>query len=78
MIRGNDNRGSIILGITRHEVEGLLDGKRCCFVPLPNGTGGPHICLWFAESDDDLLARLPEIFPDGVPTPIDYRTKVNP
>lgn len=74
MIRGNDNRGNIVLGVTRREIEGLLAGQRCCFITPPCASG-PHICLWFAEDDDALIARLHEIFPDGVPEPVDYRSK---
>lgn len=75
MIRGVDNKGCIILGITRREIEGLLAGRRCCFeadVPVP----GPHICLWFADDDDALVARIPEMYPGGAPVEaVDYRTK---
>ena len=77
MIRGVDTKGNVILGITRREIAGLLDGKRCCFVARPELGGGPHICLWFAETDEDLIAKLGEMYPDGVPTEIrDFRTKV--
>lgn len=77
MIRGVDNKGNAILGITRREIEGLLEGKRCCFPGgLPEAGGGPHICLWFAETDADLIARLAEMYPAGVPAEVkDYRTK---
>ena len=76
MIRGRDSRGNVILGITRGEIEGLLAGKRCCFVTKPELGGGPHICLWFAETDHDLLARLGEMYAEGQPAEIhDYRTK---
>ncbi len=76
MIRGVDNKGCVILGITRAEIDGLLAGKRCCFITKPELGGGPHICLWFAETDDDLIAKLDEMYPDGRPGEIkDYRTK---
>ena len=76
MIRGIDNKGCLILGITRREIEGLLAGHRCCFPGNLPGVGpGPHVCLWFAEDDAGLLARLDEMYPDGVPSPVDYRTK---
>jgi hypothetical protein len=81
MIRGVDNKGNIILGITRTEIVGLLEGHRCCFPGAEMGkpeTKGPHVCLVFAEDDDGLIAGLNEMFPDGVPTPVDYRTKREP
>lgn len=75
MIRGVDNKGNVILGITRTEIVGLLEGHRCCFpAGMPQGPG-PHICLWFAEDDAGLVARLGEMYPDGVPELVDYRTK---
>jgi hypothetical protein len=77
MIRGVDNKGCVILGITRGEVEGLLDGKRCCFITKEPEAPGPHICLWFAETDDDLIAKLGQMYPEGIPAEIkDYRTRV--
>jgi hypothetical protein len=78
MIRGVDSKGSLVLGITRREIEGLLAGARCCFVSRPPEAPGPHICLWFAETDADLLAKLGEMYPDGLPAEVrDYRTKVS-
>ncbi len=78
MIRGVDNKGNLILGITRGEIEGLVEGYRCCFPGDESGrpeAKGPHVCLWFAEDDAGLIARLNEMYPDGVPEPVDYRTK---
>jgi hypothetical protein len=76
MIRGRDSDGSVILGITRTEIMGLLEGQRCCFPSRPELGGGPHICLWFGETDDDLTARLGEMFPSGLPAAIkDLRTR---
>lgn len=76
MIRGVDNKGCIILGITRRELEGLVAGERCCFPNDKPQAPGPHICLWFAEDDAGLLARLDEMYPDGMPATVaDYRTK---
>ena len=76
MLRGIDNAGCIILGLTRTEIEGLLAGKRCCFVAKAPAAPGPHICVWFAETDADLIARVPEMYP-GTPPPVfnDYRTQ---
>lgn len=64
-----------MIGITRREIDGLLEGKRCCVPTKPELGGGPHICLWFAETDADLLARLGEIYPGASPNVIDFRTK---
>jgi|GEM_PF-3208724 len=75
MIRGRDTLGNVILGITRGEIDGLLAGARCCFITKPELGGGPHICLWFAETDAELLARLHEMLPSGPPPTVkDYRT----
>jgi hypothetical protein len=77
MIRGVDNKGNVVLGITRLEIEGLLAGLRCCFVAQLPEAPGPHICLWFAETDADLLVKLDQMYPDGLPAEVkDYRTKV--
>lgn len=76
MIRGIDNKGCVILGITRREIVGLLEGQRCCFPADVPRAPGPHICLWFAEDDDGLLAKLDEMYPDGKPSAVlDLRTK---
>lgn len=76
MIRGIDNKGCVVLGITRTEIVGLLEGKRCCFVSKEPGAPGPHICLWFAEDDNALLGRIDEMYPDSAPVAaIDYRTR---
>jgi len=78
MIRGIDNKGNVILGITRREIEGLLEGLRCCFAVRPELGGGPHphIDLWFAETDADLIARMAEMFPERQPAEVlDLRTK---
>jgi hypothetical protein len=75
MIRGVDSRGNVILGITRLEIEGLLAGERCCFPTKPELGGGPHVCLWFGETDDDLIGKLGQMYPDGLPSEIkDYRS----
>jgi hypothetical protein len=79
MIRGIDNRGCIILGITARELDGLLAGERCCFVASAPQAPGPHICLWFGETDADLLAKLGEMYPQGAPVEVgDYRAQPRP
>ena len=76
MIRGMDNKGCVILGLTRTEIDGIVAGKPCFFTNRPEVGGGPLICLWVAETDADLVARIREIFASGpVPVPLDLRTK---
>lgn len=76
MIRGIDSHGTVVLGITRTEIEGILEGKPCYFTNRIEVGGGPPIALWFAETDADLIARLREIFASGpIPFPRDLRSK---
>ena len=79
MIRGRARNGSVILGITRREIEGLLAGERCCFINTPAVGGGPHVCLWFAETDEAFEAMYPQMFGEEVaPEQVnDLRTKAN-
>lgn len=79
MIRGRARNGRVILGITRREIEALLAGYCCCFNTSPEVGGGPHICLWFAESDEALEARYGEMFGEAIaPEQVnDLRTKAN-
>lgn len=63
MIRVMDERGGVGVGLCRSYIEGLLRGERVC---IPGGMGAPHICLFFAEDDDALLARTNELYPDGM------------
>lgn len=78
MIRGVDTAGCIILGLTRYEVEGLLAGKRCCFVTKPPQPPGPHICIYFGETNADALRACSAAYPEGMPEPVDYRTEPDP
>jgi hypothetical protein len=79
VIRGKDTNGTVVLGITRTEVDGLVAGKPCFFTNRPEVGGGSVICLWFAETDAELIDRLREIFASGpVPVPLDLRTKRQP
>ncbi|MEY4545373.1 MAG: hypothetical protein RL685_1568 [Pseudomonadota bacterium] len=73
MIRGVDNKGNVVLGLTRTEVEGLLAGKRCCFLARPPEAPGPHICIYFGETDEEALRAVSTAYPDGMPEPKDYR-----
>lgn len=74
MIRGVDAKGCIVLGLTRTEIEGLLAGHRCCFNARPPEAPGPHICIFFGETDHDALLAVRAAYPDGMPEPKDYRT----
>lgn len=79
MIRGRARDGRVILGVTRTEIEGLLAGNVCCFITRPELGGGPHICLWFAETDAALEARYGQMFGEEIaPEQVtDLRTKAN-
>lgn len=63
MIRIVDNHKAIGVGLCRSYIEGLLRGERVC---IPGDKDGPHICLFFAEDDDALMARTNELWPDGL------------
>lgn len=79
MIRGVDSAGTVVLGITRAEVEGIEAGKPCFFTNVPAVGGGPVIVLWFGETDADLVARIREMFASGpIPVPLDLRTRRGP
>lgn len=73
MIRGLDNNGCVILGLTRQEIDGLLEGKRCCFEARLPEAPGPHICIYFGETNEDVLARLRVPYGE-MPAAKDYRT----
>ena len=79
MIRGRARNGRVILGITRREIEALLAGYCCCFGTSPETGGGPHVCLWFAETDEAFEAMYPQMFGEEVaPDKVnDLRTKAN-
>jgi hypothetical protein len=62
MIQIKDTNGALGLGLCRSYVEALLRGERVC---IPAAMGAPHVCLFFAEDDPALLARLKELWPDG-------------
>lgn len=76
MIRGIDAQGTVILGITRTEVDGIMEGKPCYFTNRAELGGGPVIVLWYGENDDELIARLRLMFASGpIPIPLDLRTR---
>ena len=62
MIRVVDDRRAVGVGLARATIEALLRGERVC---IPAGGGAPHVCLFFAETDADLMARTKELYPDG-------------
>lgn len=63
MIRVVDNHRAVGVGLGRGTIEALLRGERIC---IPAGMGAPHICLFFAEDDEALIARTDELYPDGL------------
>ena len=63
MIRIVDEKGAMGIGLCRSYVEALLRGERVC---IPGGKGAPHVCLFVAEDDDALLARMPQLYPNGL------------
>lgn len=74
MIRGINERGYIVLGLTRRELEGLLEGKVCCYPagkPTPDSV---HICIYFGETNADAQHAMSKSF-EQMPVPIDYRTQ---
>lgn len=78
MIRGIDTKGTVVLGITRAELDGIVEGKPCFFTNRAEVGGGPPIVLWFAETDADLIARIREMFASGpIPFPLDLRTRLS-
>jgi len=74
MIRGVDNKGHIVLGLTRTEIEGLLAGKRVAFIAKPPQAPGPHIWIYFGETDEAALRAVSVAYPEGMPEPKDYRS----
>jgi hypothetical protein len=80
MIRMKDTGGRVVLGLTRAEVKGLLEGKVCCFPAGQPHADAPHICVYFGETSADVLARLREAYPDeasqaAFAEPLDLRTR---
>lgn len=63
MIRITDDQGAVGIGLCRSYITALLAGQRVC---VPAGMGAPHVCLFFAENDDELMARTKELYPDGL------------
>ena len=63
MLRVVDDKGCVVLGINRAVLVRMLAGQRFC---VPAGHGAPHICLFYEDTDDALLARSREMHPDGL------------
>lgn len=81
MIRARDSEGRDVLGLTRREIQGLLEGRLCCFREGKPEADSRHICIVFAETDADLVARLRAAYRDDEATRaafdkvVDCRTK---
>lgn len=74
-LKGTDDNGCVQLGIDRGLLTRILAGERVC---LPAAAGAPHVCVFFAETDEGLLERLESFYP-GKPMPpvVDLRRPVN-
>jgi hypothetical protein len=81
MIRAKDSGGNIVLGLTRQEVDGLLAGKTCCFQADVPYVGAPHVCIYYGETNADVLQAMRSAYhPDPSTTealdnPRDLRTR---
>lgn len=75
MIRGVDDAGCVVLGLTRVELEQLLKGARICSNPRLPHAPGPHLCIYGAENDEALQTLIADKYPvQGRRTPdADYR-----
>jgi hypothetical protein len=65
-VRGIDDAGCLIIGLTRADIERLMAGERVCSNPFPVAPG-PHLCIYAAETDQDLLTRLADRYPADCP-----------
>ena len=63
MIRTTDDQRAVGIGIDRRTLARLLLGERVC---IPAGQGAPHVCLFYADTDDALLERTKQLYPDGL------------
>jgi hypothetical protein len=67
MIRAFDNRGCLLIGITGPTlVRALMTGKPICSPALGDGRDGEpqtHVCIYIAETDEELLALLKRMYP---------------
>lgn len=65
MIRGFTENGSLYIGLLRGPLlDKLLAGERVC---LPGSrAGGPHMCLFVRDTNEELLEATKQYFPDGV------------
>lgn len=65
MIRGFTENGSLFIGLVRGPlVDRLLAGERVC---LPgSAAGGPHVCLFLRNTNEELVAATNEYFYDGM------------
>jgi hypothetical protein len=74
MIRGVDNAGCLILGLTYADLERLRNGDRVCSNARPPDAPGPHLCLYAAATDEGLLDAVAAKYPAAPQPPIaDHR-----
>jgi hypothetical protein len=73
-LKGVDTNGCVTFGIDRGLLTRILTGERVC---LPAAAGAPHVCVFFAETDELLLQKLASLYP-GEPLPpiVDLRKPV--
>ena len=71
-LKGVDTNGCVTFGIDRRTLERLLAGERVC---LPAAGGAPHVCVFFAETDELLIEKLASYYPEPLPPIIDLRTR---
>lgn len=60
-----DGAGRTVLGLTRQEIEGLLAGKVCCFHADTPAFGEPHVCVYFGETNADVIERIKDAYGAG-------------
>lgn len=73
MVRGVDNNGCLIIGLTRSEIDRLVRGERVCSNAAPPAAPGPHLCIYFGETDDAILRAMRDNYPRHRLPPIDDR-----
>lgn len=80
MIRMKDTDGRTVLGLTRQEIDALAAGNVCCFTEGKPHIDAGHICIYFGETNADLIRRLREAYTDpasraALAEPLDLRTR---
>lgn len=82
MIRMRDSAGRTVLGLTRQEIAGLTAGNVCCYAADKPEAGMGHICIYFGETNADVLARIHAAYAANttdaaaIAAPVDLRTRL--